>query len=208
VLHVVRSAEITHIARKSRFIARISRVTTREDAEHEIQLVRERHEDSSHVVYAFLTGDENSEQAGLSDDGEPHGTAGRPVMAVLRGSGIRDAVVTVVRYFGGTKLGTGGLVDAYGTAAREAIDACVTRAFVPKRNGRIVVSYSAYETLARRLKELECSITDEQYGEQVTIQLQIPDARIEEASQTVLDLTRGASELEISESEEKDAGSR
>src|SRR6056297_2586324 len=113
--------------KRSRFIAEIQSCTDRRTAERHIDQQRANHPHAAHVVYAFSLGERNSQQFGMSDDGEPKGTAGRPALEVLKGSGVTDCVLTIVRYFGGTKLGTGGLVHAYGDAAKGVFSVLPTK---------------------------------------------------------------------------------
>ena len=181
--------------KRSRFIAHAQPVSDRAAAEAAIRAVREAHADASHVVYAYLTGAEASEQAGLSDAGEPHGTAGRPVMDVLRGSGIRDVVVTVVRYFGGTRLGTGGLVHAYGDAARAALHRIPTRPRISRVTADCTVPYDALEPVRRAIDAAGGRVTEQQFGSEVTVTVEVPEAAFEELERSVADLTRGQGAL-------------
>lgn len=112
---------------KSRFIATLAPVFSVDEAKAFVARVKTEFPDATHHVPVYLVGYGDSEIAHCSDAGEPAGTAGRPALAVLRGSGLGDVAVVVTRYFGGTKLGTGGLVRAYGDAVREVVD-CVPRA--------------------------------------------------------------------------------
>ncbi|HSG29611.1 MAG TPA: YigZ family protein, partial [Candidatus Krumholzibacterium sp.] len=116
--------------RNSKFIGLGVPVSDPEEAREIIRDTRETHPGCSHVVYAFITGGARTEVSGMSDDGEPKGTAGRPVMEILKGSGIVDVLLMVVRYFGGTKLGTGGLVKAYGDCAREVVEGLPVRPLI------------------------------------------------------------------------------
>ena len=117
--------------KRSRFIAKAEKVSSPEEVKPLVRRRREEHPGCSHVVWAFVTGPPKSRTMGLSDDGEPKGTAGRPVLEVLKGSGITDTLVTVVRFFGGTKLGTGGLVRAYSDAARGVLENIPTEELIP-----------------------------------------------------------------------------
>ncbi len=107
----------------SRFIATIGQAQTVEEARAFIDALRQEFADATHNVYAFRVGYGASVTEGMSDDGEPSGTAGRPALAVLRGADLGDVVLVITRYFGGTKLGTGGLVRAYTHSAQEALEA-------------------------------------------------------------------------------------
>ena len=188
------SAEL--IVRRSRFIATAVKVTSREEAEAELAKVRASHPDASHVVHAFLVGDPQSEQAGLTDAGEPKGTAGRPVMEVLRGSGIRDVLITVTRYYGGTKLGTGGLVHAYGDAAREVIERLPTRDRIRRSALQCVVPYELHERIRQELGAAGAEIESEEYGTAVTITFVVAEAAAVGLAAALRDLSRGTITLE------------
>ena len=117
----------------SRFISTIDRADSVKEAQAFIRSIREEMPDASHHVYAFKIGHGSSISEGMSDDGEPSGTSGPPAMAVLRGSGIGDVVLVITRYFGGTKLGTGGLVSAYGAAAKAAVAELATEEKIKRK---------------------------------------------------------------------------
>ena len=185
------------IVRRSRFIATATPSTTAQAAEDEILRVRAAHPDANHVVYAFLVGDPNSEQAGQSDAGEPSGTAGRPVMDILRGSGIRDVVLTVVRYFGGTKLGTGGLVHAYGDAARGVLAGLPTRERIIRIPCEVVVPYDLIERIRQFVDEARGEIREEEFGTSVRFRFEIPAAARDELAERVRDLSNGSVELQL-----------
>ncbi len=118
------------VVRRSRFIGYGVPAATTNAAEEELRRKKTEYSDASHVVHAYLVGGPAREIGSLSDAGEPKGTAGRPVMEILRGSAVRNVVIVVVRYFGGVKLGTGGLVHAYGDTARAVLLELPTRPIV------------------------------------------------------------------------------
>ena len=109
------------IVKKSKFISQCFFIETDKDAKAIVSSLWKEHKDARHIVYGFIYGAKNSQTMGMTDDGEPKGTAGRPVLQVLKGSSITNILCTVVRYFGGIKLGTGGLVKAYTEAAQLAV---------------------------------------------------------------------------------------
>lgn len=188
---------IETIVRRSRFIATATPSTTVQAAEDEIRRARAAHPNASHVVYAFLIGDLNSEHAGQSDAGEPSGTAGRPVMDVLRGSGVRDVLISVVRYFGGTKLGTGGLVHAYGDAARGVLAGLPTRERIVRTSCEVVVPYDLIERIRQFVDEARGKITDEEFGTSVRIRFEIPAEARDEFAERVGNQSSGSVELQI-----------
>ena len=109
------------VIKHSRFIAEVFPVQTQSQARELLKEQKQKYFDSTHVVHAFVIG-KNCEVLGMSDDGEPSGTAGRPVLDVLKGSGCTNIMLTVTRYFGGTLLGTGGLVKAYSDSAKAVLE--------------------------------------------------------------------------------------
>lgn len=119
---IVRVAEAELTEKKSRFLAKVMPIETEEQARAFVEKIKKQYWDASHHVFAYRLGREGALQR-FSDDGEPQGTAGRPVLGVLEKEEVCNAIVVVVRYFGGTLLGTGGLVRAYGKAAKAGIDA-------------------------------------------------------------------------------------
>jgi len=179
----------------SRFIATAGRASTVEDAKAFIQGVRDEMPDATHHVYAFKVGYGGSLTEGMSDDGEPSGTAGPPVLAVLRGAEIGDIAVVVTRYFGGTKLGTGGLVRAYGGAAKEVLAALPVTMKIAKADVGMSVSYSAYERLKLLLAAHQAEITHEEFAADVTVFARLPADQLPALAGALRNLTAGQSEL-------------
>ena len=183
------------IVRRSRFIARAEHAASVDAANRAIGAVRTKHPRATHVVFAYLIGPSQSETAGLSDAGEPKGTAGRPVMAVLRGSDVTDCVVTVVRFFGGTKLGTGGLVRAYTEAARLVLSAVPTRIRVSRVQFSVSVPYSTLEPVRSLLEKFGAEIRNEAYGSEVGLAGELTAADADTAAAAIRDLTAGTVEI-------------
>jgi uncharacterized YigZ family protein len=153
----------------SRFITSISRATTPDEARQFIGQIRKEMPDASHHVYAFRTGYGNSVTDGMSDDGEPSGTAGPPTLAVLRGFEIGDVVLVTSRYFGGTKLGKGGLVRAYSEAARSTLESLPIVIKAPKVQLGIEIPYSLYEQVKRLIEAHQGLIVDESFSGQIML---------------------------------------
>lgn len=156
------------LVKKSRFIAEIFPVKNQRDVRALLKTQKQKYADSSHVIHAFALG-KNAEIMGMSDDGEPAGTAGRPVLAVLKGSGCTDILLTVTRYFGGTLLGTGGLVKAYTQAAQAVLALAHTEVFAEREEFGLRLSYEDYETCKRLLKKFGVKVTAEDFAENVHI---------------------------------------
>jgi uncharacterized YigZ family protein len=173
------------------FIATVQRADTVADAKAFVQSVRQQHPKANHHVYAFIIGHGASVTEGSSDDGEPGGTAGRPALAVLRGSGLGDTVVVITRYFGGTKLGTGGLVRAYGDAARQVLDTVPRVLKIEKRPVTIAIPYSHYEIVRRLISAHAGEILTEEFEEGVTVHLQFAADELQPFVTAVTEATAG-----------------
>ncbi|MBN2445989.1 MAG: YigZ family protein [Phycisphaerae bacterium] len=175
----------------SRFIATAASVSTVKAAQDFIRAVRAELPDATHHVYAYKIGFGGSVSEGMSDDGEPSGTSGPPTLAVLRGAEIGDVVLVTTRYFGGTKLGTGGLVAAYTAAAQAVLAALPTEEKVTRVRLQCVLPYTLHEQARRLFSKYEGRIEDEQYGADVTVRLLVPEEHIESLTQRLADLSAG-----------------
>lgn len=176
---------------RSRFIATADRTPSVEATRALLTDIRAEMPDATHHVYAFRVGFGNSVTEGMSDDGEPSGTAGPPVLAVVRGAEIGDVMVVVTRYFGGTKLGTGGLVRAYSEAARGVLRDLPTEEKIPRCRLAIELPYSLYAQIKRLLLEYNAVILDERFTADVavTVSVALPDA--DRLSAQIIDLSSG-----------------
>ena len=163
--------------KNSRFVAEIHTVHTPEEAKALWKHKKETYDNGGHIVYAFTLGPQQN-ICGCSDDGEPSGTAGRPVLAVLKGSGLTNTLITIARYFGGTKLGTGGLVHAYSDAAKAVIELAETKELIPTRKVDITTPYSLYNTILNRTAQLEFEITGENFSDDITITGILPEEKL------------------------------
>lgn len=175
----------------SRFITTIARVATVDEARAFLASVRAEMPDANHHVYAYRVGYGNSVIEGMSDDGEPSGTSGPPVLAVLRGSGIGDVIVVVTRFFGGTKLGTGGLVRAYGDAAREGLATLPTERKIEKTLLGVEMPYHYYQPVKRLIEQHSGEIDDETFAGDVTVLASFPVDCIDGFSAELIELTNG-----------------
>ena len=176
--------------KKSRFISLCIPVENAEQVRSLLKETRTSYPQSRHVVWAYLLGDARS-VFGMSDDGEPHGTAGKPVLEVLKGSGMTNLLVLVIRYFGGIKLGTGGLVSAYTRAARDVLEKVVPLEKISRQEFSVVCSYHLYEQIRTAVISTEGIIENEVFGTDVALQFSVPDRRIEECSSLIRDLSSG-----------------
>lgn len=179
----------------SQFITTVARAETPESAREFIRSIREEFADASHNVYAFRAGYGNSITEGMSDDGEPSGTSGPPTLAVLRGSDIGDIVLVTTRYFGGTKLGTGGLVRAYTYAAQVALESLETEIKAPKVQIGIEIPYHLYEIVKRELDSYEITVDDESFAAEVTIIATVLAKNIDEINLNLSNISSGQIEV-------------
>ena len=135
---------------------------------------------------------------GMSDDGEPSGTSGKPALEVLKGRGITNVMLTIVRYFGGTKLGTGGLVKAYSEAAAGALDALKTRPLIKYRAFEISADYHFYRPLKKIAAGCECLVDNEAFGTAVEISGRVPAGNAGKLSESVTEASSGRAVIVIS----------
>lgn len=179
------------IIEKSRFISTVARANTVQDARAILTSIRAEMPDASHHVYAFRVGYGSSVTDGMSDDGEPTGTAGPPVMAVLRGADVGDTLVVVTRYFGGTKLGTGGLVRAYTDAAKLGLQSALFEQKIEKRLLGIDVPYALYERVKLLIGKYHGVLQEETFGAEVTVLAAFPVSEIAGFSHDLSELSAG-----------------
>lgn len=179
----------------SRFIGSAAYTPSVNAAKDFIAQIRAEFPDASHHAYAYLAGHGASVTAGMSDAGEPSGTAGRPMMAVLRGSGLGDVTVVVTRYFGGTLLGTGGLVRAYSDATRAVLDILPRTERIEKRTLHIHVDYGMYDAVRRVLVACNANIIDEAFSTDVRITAALPTTEIDACVDALSAVTAGQVEV-------------
>lgn len=167
--------ESEYIVKKSRFIARIVPVGSREEVNAAVQQARQDYPDARHHCWAYLLGKPvDAAGAGMSDDGEPAGTAGKPILNVLQHGQMGDVLVVVIRYFGGIKLGAGGLVRAYSATTGQALDEApaITRRALARFC--ITGDFSAEQAVRHLLPELAGELLDVEYGSRVNLTVAIP----------------------------------
>jgi len=183
----------------SRFIASLSPANTVEEARTFIAEVKKQHPTATHHVPAFVIGHGKSVITHCSDDGEPSGTAGRPALAVLQGSGLGNVVVVVTRYFGGTKLGTGGLVKAYGDAVREVLKGVKFATLMPTTTLMFVTPYRLYDQLTRLMEAHNGQVLGVEFLEEVTVTVRFKDEVVESFTNQLSNLSAGQVETIVIE---------
>ena len=189
-------ARVEEVILRSRFITTAAPASTPEAARAFITAIRTEFPDATHHCYAFVAGPPGSTaQLGMSDDGEPGGTAGRPMLAVLLGSGIGDIAVVVTRYYGGTKLGTGGLVRAYGGGVKAVLDEL---SVVEKVSLTTVLAAGPYRWVTpveRLLPDFEAVVAEQEFAADVTWRISLPEERAAALAAALVELSHG--EIEV-----------
>ena len=166
--------------KKSEFIAYAYPVTSREQAMFHVEQLRVKYAYARHHCWAYIIGDpNNTTSAGFDDDGEPNGTAGRPILNVLQHKSIGNVIIIVVRYFGGIKLGAGGLTRAYAGSAQAAVDEMVLLPYVPMAQVQIIAEFATEAQCRYVVEDLGGHIDDVTYSKQVTLTVTLAEADID-----------------------------
>jgi uncharacterized YigZ family protein len=174
---VKKAIENEIVIQKSKFISHIQRVSSEEEAQATIQAIAKTHYKSNHNCYAYVLGDNNQVQK-ASDDGEPSGTAGVPILEVIKKQDLKDTLVVVTRYFGGIKLGAGGLIRAYSTATSEGIKAAGVIERLPIQVYSASIDYTLWGTLENALHQTSYLLLKADYTDRVGLQIgvELPEA--------------------------------
>ncbi|MEP6730108.1 MAG: YigZ family protein [bacterium] len=185
---------------RSRFICTIQRVASPDDAHAFLRELNTEFSDATHNCWAFVAGPPGStNQIGMSDAGEPHGTAGRPMLTVLLHSGVGEIAAIVTRYYGGTKLGTGGLVKAYGGVVQLALDTLPRGERVDVVEVAVAIGYAGIAALQQSLAAFEVELLEQTYGVDVRYRLRMPRQHVDAFRATMADATRGEATVETIE---------
>ncbi|WP_406345494.1 YigZ family protein [Streptomyces sp. NBC_00648] len=181
---------------RSRFLCALAPAATEQEAQDFIARVRREHPTATHNCFAYVIGADASVQK-ASDDGEPGGTAGVPMLQMLTRREVRYAVAVVTRYYGGVKLGAGGLIRAYGGAVGEALDALGTVVRQRFRLATVTVDHQRAGKLENDLRATGRAVREVRYAEAVTIEIGIPEADVESLRRWLADVTAGSATLEL-----------
>jgi len=186
---------------RSRFICTVERVQSVEEAQAFIRAMNTEFADATHNCWAYVVGAPGStDRIGMSDDGEPHGTAGRPMLTVLQHCGIGEIAAVVTRYYGGTKLGTGGLVKAYGGAVQEALLTLLVAERVDTVTATFEVGYAQIGAVQQLLPTLEAEVQAQDFGALATFTVQLPRSEAAALEEAVGNLTRGSGNFRLVDS--------
>ena len=178
--------------KNSQFITTIRRTRGRDEAKAFIEEMNLRYPDANHNCWAFVAGAPNNVHLwDQSDDGEPKGTAGKPMLNVLQHSNFGEITVVVTRYFGGIKLGAGGLVRAYSQAVVEALDQLVWQEIYPRQTVFIKIAYPIMGKVEYWLENSDIDVEDKQFGENIDITLAVIERTWAEQKQALIDLCQG-----------------
>jgi uncharacterized YigZ family protein len=181
---------------RSRFITTVGRASTVDEATAFIRAVAGEFADATHNCWAYVVGPPgDTGRIGMSDAGEPHGTAGRPMLNALLHAGIGDVVAVVTRYYGGTKLGTGGLVRAYGGGVQQALAVLPVTERIEYARVTVTIDYARVAAMQQISAACEAEILAQDFGADVTVELRLPVGRVEEFRSALLDATRGQARM-------------
>ncbi|MCT4700490.1 IMPACT family protein [Enterobacteriaceae bacterium H20N1] len=190
------SFSVSEEIKKSRFITLVAHTDGVAAAKAFVEQVRAQHPDARHHCWAWVAGaPHDSQQLGFSDDGEPAGTAGKPMLAQLMGSGIGEITAVVVRYYGGIKLGTGGLVKAYGGGVQLALNQLPTAIKVPLTEYTLQCDYAQLAGVEALLKQNNGLIVQSEFQVSVRLKVALPQTQLAEFSLRLADFSRGSLHL-------------
>ena len=190
---IMKGGAAEYAVQRSRFIADTAAVRDEETAQAFLQEIKKKYYDARHHCYGWIL--EGGRRKKSGDDGEPSGTAGAPILAALERQGITDGLIVVTRYFGGIKLGTGGLARAYAHAAAQGLAASTLAELQMLRRVAVTVAYPLFSPLENWLQKNEIRVADKSYAENVTLTLYLSPDATETVKKAVADLTAGQAYL-------------
>ncbi len=182
--------------KRSRFISSVAHAPTEEEAKAFISGIRAEFPDATHNCWAYVAGPPgDTARVGMSDDGEPHGTAGKPMLTVLLHSGVGEVAAVVTRYYGGTKLGKGGLVRAYSGAVRATLEGLSTREKVDLITLEVTLDYPRIDAVRQAIESLGSRIVGERYEADVSLEVELPREKEDRLVRAIMDLTGGQARI-------------
>lgn len=189
-LRIIKTGESEIVVKKSRFLGVAASAESEDEAREIVAAIRREHFSARHVCYAYSIGEENP-RLKFSDDGEPGGTAGRPILDVVQNSGIDNIVIAVTRYFGGVLLGTGGLVRAYTDAAQAAVKAAETKIVTLSDIIKIEVSYGDFDRIKFLLEAKGITDIVPDFTDKVIMEVTVPKVISDEVTKEIIEKTSG-----------------
>ena len=191
-----RRARVEHEIKKSRFIGVADRVCSARHVDDALTAVKNEFPDATHHCWAYILGDPTSSSVvRMNDDGEPSGTAGKPILGVLQHKNVGDVLLVVVRYFGGVKLGAGGLVRAYASTASKTMEQLELAPAIREQAGRVRLDYAEEQPIRRLLDELGVTVTDSTYDDGVELAIRFPEDRARELRDALAERSSGRVKL-------------
>lgn len=186
-------SQVEEVVRRSRFVTRVGRAQDRAAASRFVQEARERLPGATHYCWAFNVGPPGSSaHAGKSDAGEPPGTAGQPMLVVLLNSGVGQVATVCARYYGGVKLGRGGLARAYASGVKRALAVCPTARNAERTAVVVAVAYSSVESVERILREMDAVVVEREFGATARYRVLLPVDRRRRLAEAVAAATGGS----------------
>lgn len=183
--------------KQSRFITTVARAATADEAHGFIDRIRGEFPDATHNCWAFVAGSPGSTaDVGMSDDGEPHGTAGRPMLEALLHADVGEVVAVVTRYYGGVKLGKGGLQRAYSGGVQQALASLPTVERVHRATVWVAVEYAERDPMVRMAEQMDAVLLDEEYSAEVRLKMAVPTQLLGEFRHAVAEVTAGKGRIE------------
>ena len=187
---ISKACQFEYIVKKSQFITYIYPIESKKDVQKHIADLKKRYPDARHICYAFLVGN----HSGMADDGEPSGTAGKPIFSILQHNDLVNTLAVVVRYFGGIKLGAGGLIRAYGQAVNQCLDQTTLIRQIPKTTIDVICDFSL-ENKIRHFCSNEANSNHEilecQYTNNLSMSIMLPATEVENTTNQLIELCAG-----------------
>lgn len=182
MLYVSQSHTIEELTKKSRFIGVIMPCENEQDVLRELKTLQITHPHANHIAFAYRLKTQNGIIYRFYDAGEPTGTAGKPIFQHLEGKNIINVLVAVVRYFGGVKLGAGGLTRAYGNTAKQVIDSAMLLPFIEMATLKLTLDYEQFQPFEYALKKADGKIIEQDFAGQITLTVKLPAEKVVELS--------------------------
>ena len=185
---ISQACSFEYIVKKSQFITYVFPIESKKDVQSHISDLKKQYPDARHICYAFLVGN----HSGMADDGEPSGTAGKPIFSILQHNDLVNTLAVVVRYFGGIKLGAGGLIRAYGQAVNQCLDQTTLIEQIPKSQIQAICDFSLENKIRHYCSANNIDILDCQYSSNLTITLNLPTCDVDATNCALVELCSGS----------------
>jgi len=202
--HTIRTESLVEIkVQGSRFIGEAIGAVSAQAGQSTLDQIRKREHAATHHCYAWRVGHDQDMAFKYSDDGEPNGTAGRPIYDAITGADLTDTIVVVTRYFGGTKLGPGGLARAYSDAARLTLEQAGRSTRYITGLATATLDFALYDRWLKLLQKMGATVVGSQFADKATMQIEVRLSRLDELQRTFVELTSGKGQIEIAPPSQK-----